>query len=190
MDLPVNIKNRVEGRSDMDGYCGFYVTCITVRCDVGLETTLWGLAREVGRQVREAMGEKHHLLFGRVKEAWETGEDTRELSRSREVDNMLDMSVSNTGGYQELGLPLDLGWGRVRSVHSTGAVYCPGIANYLLLLKSTDVFTYNMVHCPGENNARTAGQLLGMVVDLVEGGGGTGGPGDASLADLLEQKQN
>ena len=69
-------------------------------------------------------------------------------------------------------------WGaKVRAVHIAGSYWAPGFANYLLLLQvfyhtssrqckmqATDIFTYNMTHCPGPENTATAASLLDIIV--------------------------
>jgi len=69
----------------------------------------------------------------------------------------------------------------VRAVHLAGSYWAPGFANYLLLLQSTDIFTYDLTHCPGAANTATATLLLDTIVRLVEGCG----EGDPSLQELV-----
>ena len=57
------------------------------------------------------------------------------------------------------------------------------MANYSLVVQATDMFTYNMVHCPGENNEATANKLLDTIVDIVEGAAGSGQ--ERRLKDLI-----
>ena len=65
----------------------------------------------------------------------------------------------------------------MRAVHIAGSYWAPGFANYLLLLQvfinvvkhnnglqATDIFTYNMTHCPGVENTATASALLHTIV--------------------------
>ena len=67
--------------------------------------------------------------------------------------------------------------GKVSAVHSAGAYWAPGFANHILLLQvfyhptskpwkmqATDIFTYNMVHCPGAENTANATALLCTIV--------------------------
>ena len=90
--------------------------------------------------------------------------------------------------YQDLTTTLQ-DWGaKVRAVHIAGAYWAPGFANYLILLQvfyhpsskpsitpaqnhqtqrkmqATDIFTYNMTHCPGAENTATASALLDIIV--------------------------
>lgn len=164
IDIPVNIRRRLDPPIG-DNYCGFYITEVTTKCDVTLDTSVWELARNIKVQLGDMMGEDQHLLFSRAKEEWELGE-TSELAGSVPVEKTLDMLVSNKRFFM---FPTDLGWGKVRALYSAGALWCPGFSNYLFLIQATDMFTYNMVHCPGPNNTQTANDLLDMIVTIMEG---------------------
>ena len=77
--------------------------------------------------------------------------------------------------------PTDLGWGRVRGLYCSGAVWSPIYAKYFLELATTNIFTYSLVYCPGVVNDAAANSLLDMVVGMVEGAA----EHDTCLADLL-----
>ena len=66
MDIPVNIRQRLDDVNG-DEYCGFYVTEVTFKCDVTLETKLWDLARNIQSQLKTIIGQDQHLLFAKVK---------------------------------------------------------------------------------------------------------------------------
>ena len=97
-------------------------------------------------------------------------------------EDLLDMLVSNKRFYM---FDRDLGWGTIRAAYSAGAVWCPGFSNYLFLIQATDMFTYNMVHCPGKNNEATANKLLDTIVDIVEGAARRGQ--ERRLKDLISE---
>ena len=65
MDIPVNIRQRLDDVNG-DEYCGFYVTEVTFKCDVTLETKLWDLARNIQGQLKTIIGQDQHLLFAKV----------------------------------------------------------------------------------------------------------------------------
>ena len=65
MDIPVNIRQRLDDVNG-DEYCGFYVTEVTFKCDVTLETKLWELARNIQGQLKTIIGQDQHLLFAKV----------------------------------------------------------------------------------------------------------------------------
>ena len=46
IDIPVNIRHRIDGLNGYE-YAGFYVTEVTLKCDVTEETKLWDLARNI-----------------------------------------------------------------------------------------------------------------------------------------------
>ena len=109
-------------------------------------------------QVQEMINEKQHLVFSEAKEAFETGESTATLASSVAPTDVADVLYSNMRTYKG---PIQQDWGgRVRATHFLGSYWAPGFANYLLLIQSTDIMTYNMTYCPGENNRRTADTLL------------------------------
>ena len=66
MDIPVNIRQRLDDVNG-DEYCGFYVTEVTFKCDVTLETKLRDLARNIQSQLKTIIGQDQHLLFAKVK---------------------------------------------------------------------------------------------------------------------------
>ena len=65
MDIPVNIRHRIDGIQG-DEYAGFYVTEVTFKCDVDLNTQLWDLARNIQGQLNDIIAQDHHLLFATV----------------------------------------------------------------------------------------------------------------------------
>ena len=105
IDIPVNIRHRIDGLNGYE-YAGFYVTEVTLKCDVTEDTKLWDLARNIQvqskfytfmyyhqqnntfdwklylcqDQLNGMIKQDQHLLFAEVKEKWETGEDTKDLA--------------------------------------------------------------------------------------------------------------
>ena len=56
IDIPVNVRRRLDPPIG-DNYCGFYITEVTTRCDVDKDTTVWALAKEVGRQLNDMIAQ-------------------------------------------------------------------------------------------------------------------------------------
>ena len=46
IDIPVNIRHRIDGLNGYE-YTGFYVTEVTLKCDVTEDTKLWDLANSI-----------------------------------------------------------------------------------------------------------------------------------------------
>jgi len=162
-DIPVNIRQRVD--PPLGSLVGFYVTEIFVKTDVGLETNLWDLARQISADFRQQQEEKQHLLYHQVKKEWETGE-TAALAASADMPtwNPATMSVvSNIGVYPG---PKQFSWGKLKSMHCTGF-----LAPFLLLTQSTDIMCYNLTSIPGKNNEEMAQKALDVIVDLMENAG-------------------
>ena len=181
VDLPVNIRQNMTPAMG-DEYCGLYITEITTTADIGPESSLWGLARVLGAQVKQRLAAQEHVVFSAVKEQFETGSETAALANAVQPPHVLDVLVSN---MRVVPFSLSQDWGAtVRAVHTAGSFWAPGFANYLLLVQSTNMFTYNMVHCPGTANSATARRILDTVVQLVEEV--AVGEEDPSLRKLME----
>jgi len=164
-DIPVNVRQHIDPPVG-DQYCGLYITEITTKAEVGESTRLWELARSLTGQLKARLAEGEHIAFCAAKEAFETGVETRELAASVVPEQVLDLLYSN---MRLVPFPLEQSWGaKVRAVHIAGSYWAPGFANYLILLQATDIFTYNMTHCPGAENTATATALLCTIVRLVE----------------------
>jgi len=166
MDIPVNIRHRL-GNVNGDEYCGFYVTEVTFKCDVLLETTLWDLARNIQAQLKTIIAQDQHLLFAKVKEEWETGEDTKELAVSSWQEGKIsDVIVSNLMYYK---YPTDLGWGEIQSLYCAVSVAIPFCSNLELLFQACNgKFTYTLVYCPGEKNEKYANEYMDAFVKIME----------------------
>lgn len=165
IDYPVNIRPRVSP-SLGDSYCGLYITEVTTRADVNPDTTLWGLAKEMGDQVKSRIADQEHIVYSAAKRQFEMGPSTSSLAGSVLPEDALDLLVSN---MKALPFPLHTDWGaKVRAVHTAGSYWAPGFANYLFMLQATDLFTYNMICCTGERNTATAEKLLDIIVRLME----------------------
>lgn len=164
-DIPVNVRQHLDPPVG-DQYCGLYITEVTTKADLGKSTHLWDLARSLTAQLKQRLAEGEHIAFCAAKEAFETGSETSDLAASVAPEQVLDLLYSN---MRLVPFPLQQSWGaKVRAVHIAGSYWAPGFANYLLLLQATDIFTYNMTHCPGPENTATAASLLDIIVSLVE----------------------
>ena len=182
VDIPVNIRERVEPPM-VSEYAGFYITEITTKTDLNPTTTLWSLARELADQLKVRMMTKEHMHFTRTKLHFETG-DNAEIAASVPPEKIVDLLYSNMRAYP---FPLDHPWGRVRSIHCPGSYWSPGFANYVLLIQSTDIFTYDLVYCPGDKNSRTATSILNITVSLIEE---AGDPGlDPTIKELIMKER-
>ena len=148
-------------------YCGFYVTEVTFKCDVLLETTLWDLARNIQAQLKTIIAQDQHMLFAKVKEEWETGEDTKELAVSSWQEGKIsDVIVSNLMYYK---YPTDLGWGEIQSLYCAVSVAIPFCSNLELLFQACNgKFTYTLVYCPGEKNEKYANEYIDAFVKIME----------------------
>jgi len=166
MDIPVNIRHRIDG---IDGYeyAAFYVTEVTFKCDVMLATDLWDLARNIQQQLNTIIAQKQHLLFAKVKEEWETGQETKDLAISSWQEGKIsDVIVSNLMFYN---FPTDLGWGEIASVYCAVSVAIPFCSNLELLFQAcAGKFTYTLVYCPGENNRKYANEYMDAFVKYME----------------------
>jgi len=166
MDIPVNIRQRLDDVNG-DEYCGFYVTEVTFKCDVTLETKLWDLARNIQGQLKTIIGQDQHLLFAKVKEEWETSEDTKDLAISSWQEGKIsDVIVSNLMFYK---YPTDLGWGEINSLYCSVSVAIPFCSNLELLFQACNgKFTYTLVYCPGQNNEKSANNYMDAFVNIME----------------------
>ena len=166
MDIPVNIRHRLDG-IDGDEYAGFYVTEVTFKCDVLLETKLWDLARNIQDQLKNIIAQDQHLLFAKVKEEWETGEETKDLAVSSWQEGKIsDVIVSNLMYYK---YPTDLGWGEINSLYCAVSVAIPFCSNLELLFQAcSGKFTYTLVYCPGKNNEKSANDYMDAFVKILE----------------------
>jgi len=165
MDIPVNIRQRVEG--GMEDCAAFYVTEVTFKCDVTPQTKIWELARNIQDQLKAIIGRDEHLLFAKVKEEWETGEETKELAvTSWQEGKVSDVIVSNLMFYK---YPTDLGWGEITSLYCGVGVAVPFCSNLELLFQAcAGKFAYTLVYCPGENNQQTANDYMDAFVKFME----------------------
>merc|ERR1712223_243533 len=166
MDIPVNIRQRLDDVNE-DEYCGFYVTEVTFKCDVTLETKLWDLARNIQGQLKTIIAEDQHLLFSKVKEEWETSEETKDLAISSWQEGKIsDVIVSNLMFYK---YPTDLGWGEINSLYCSVSVAIPFCSNLELLFQAcSGKFTYTLVYCPGKNNEKSANDYMDAFVKMME----------------------
>jgi len=166
MDIPVNIRHRIEG---IDGYeyAAFYVTKVTLKCDVMLDTELWDLARNIQQQMETILAQKQHLHFAQAREEWETGEGTKDLAmNSFKEGKKCDAKVSNLMFYN---YPTDFGWGEISSLYCGCSVLVPHVSNMFLLFQAcSSKFTYTLVYCPGENNKNIATEYIDMFVKYLE----------------------
>lgn len=178
IDIPVNVRRQIQPPIG-DQYGGLYITELTTTLDINLSTKLWSLARDIGQQMKEMMAEKQHIIFSRAKELFETGENEA-IAAAVAPEGVADMLVSNKRFYP---FKMDFEWGEIRAVHSMGSYWTPGFANYLLLLQATKLFTYNLVHCPGDNNTAVANKLLNTFEKIMENSGHV--KEDCSLKDIL-----
>ena len=64
IDIPVNVRRRLDPPIG-DNYCGFYITEVTTRCDVDKDTTVWALAKVVGKQLNDMIAQDQHRIFAR-----------------------------------------------------------------------------------------------------------------------------
>jgi len=179
IDIPVNVRRQITPPIG-DQYGGLYITELTTKLDVGPSTQLWTLARDIGQQMKDMMSENQHILFSKAKKEFEAGASA-DIAGSVAPEGVADMLVSNKRFYP---FQMDFEWGKIRAVHSSGSYWTPGFANYLLLLQATNMFTYNMVHCPGETNTAVANNLIDTFVSIMEGSGESSK--DYSLKDVLE----
>jgi len=164
IDIPVNIRRQLEPPIG-DQYGGLYITELTTKLSVHLDTHLWNLARDIGQQMKDMMKENQHIVFSQAKKEFEAGEST-DIAESVAPEHVVDTLVSNKRFYP---FPMEFEWGTIRAVHSTGSYWTPGFCNYLLLLQATKMFTYNMVYCPGEKNMTVANKLIDTFVNIMEG---------------------
>jgi len=166
MDIPVNIRHRLDNIGG-DEYCGFYVSEVTFKCDVMLETRLWDLARNIQSQLKTIIAQDQHLLFAKVKEEWETGEETKDLAVSSWAEGKIsDVIVSNLMFYK---YPTDLGWGEISSLYCAVSVAIPFCSNLELLFQAcSGKFTYTLVYCPGKNNEKSANDYIDAFVNIME----------------------
>ena len=177
VDVPVNVRRHVDPAFG-DEYCGLYITEVTTNLSVDTSTKLWPLARLIGQRMKDMIDRKHHLLFSQAKEMFETGEESHLAAHATP-----EVIVSNLRFYP---FNLNFEWGNIRSVHSTATTYSgPGFPHYLLLLQSTNILTYNMVHWPGKTNSVHAEKLLNILSGIMESSGETSG--DYSLLDILKK---
>jgi len=179
VDIPVNIRRQITPPIG-DQYGGLYITELTTTMDICLSTKLWSLARDIGHQMKDMMAENQHILFSRAKELFETGENAT-VADEVAPEGVADMLVSNKRFYP---FQTHFEWGEIRAVHSLGSYWTPGFANYLLLLQATKMFTYNLVHCPGDKNTAVANKLLDTFAKTKEGSGNVSE--DYSLKHLLQ----
>ena len=179
VDIPVNIRRQITPPIG-DQYGGLYITELTTTMDICLSTKLWGIARDIGHQMKGMMAQIQHILFSKAKELFETGESAR-IAAEVAPEGVANMLVSNKRFYP---FQTDFEWGEIRAVHSLGSYWTPGFANYLLLLQATKIFTYNLVHCPGDTNTAVANKLLDTFVKIMENSGNVSE--DYSLKHILE----
>merc|ERR1712223_1581921 len=153
--------------SSRDDYDGFYVTEVTFKCDVLLETKLWDLARNIQDQLKNIIAQDQHLLFAKVKEEWEIGEETKDLAVSSWQEGKIsDGIVSNLMYYK---YPTDLGWGEINSLYCAVSVAIPFCSNLELLFQAcSGKFTYTLVYCPGKNNEKSANDYMDAFVKILE----------------------
>jgi len=170
VDIPVNARRQVSPVIG-DEYAGLYITELTSVASVTADTGLWQLARVLATQLHHRMQAGEHLAFSQAKHQFETDQRTAEVAASVPAHQVVDMLFSNK---RFLCGPLKFDWGRVRACHSLGSFWTPGFANYLLLFQATDIFTYNLVHCPGKRNRGTAENLLDTFHIIMESSAGAG----------------
>jgi len=182
IDIPVNVRRHIQPYIG-DQYAGLYITELTTTLDISLSTKLWSLARDIGQQMKDMMAEQQHILFSKAKELFETGESVS-IAAAVAPENVADILVSNMMLYP---FNTDLEWGKIHAVHCLGSYWAPGFANYLLLFQATKMFTYNLVHCPGDTNSATANKLLDIFVQIMENS--QHASNDFCLKNLLEGHQ-
>ena len=168
IDMPVNLRSRVEPKIG-DSYVGLYISELAPKITITLESSLWGLSRQVVKQLAEMIEQNQHLLYCQMKEELKNEEMKTETYNEKCLSNSCispnDIFFSNKKEY--LG-KREFGWGRIRSIHSAGSYWVPAGAGMVLMIQSTDFFTYNLVHSPGETNAEIANQFLDNFVTIME----------------------
>ena len=166
MDIPVNIRHRLDS-INADKYCGYYISEVTFKCDVLLETRLWDLAKYIQSQLKTMIAQDQHWLFPNIKEEWENGEDTKDLAaNSSQEGKVSDVIVSNLMYYK---YPTDLGWGEVKSLYCAFSITIPLWTNFELLFQACNgKFTYTLVYCPGVKNEKYANDYMDAFVKITE----------------------
>jgi len=163
IDIPVNVRNRVSNPVDKD-YIGFIITEVTTNVTLDSDTTLWGLAWSIQKQLEDMFKEDQHIHFSKVKEEWETHDDFKQHS-SAAAGEVTDLLVSNMMGFTG---QTEFPWGKLVANHCPGSFWAPPFANYLFLFQSTEMFNYDFVYCVGEKNKAQAVELFSIIVGLME----------------------